>query len=158
MIALSNSLVLRSDILCFPREARVKHAIRERILSIRFRRYEPSQYESNELEDDRFVEGTYYPHLCKTRCFLVYREIAERLPDGGKICDLGFFPGTLLRQLKLLLNDRIQAYGVGLKVDQPFESFMRSYIEGCANIELDPFYSTSKARFEFHSTAKRSTP
>jgi SAM-dependent methyltransferase len=120
-----------------------------------FEKYEPSHYESNELEDDRFVDGTYYPYVCRTRCFLVYSEIAKRLPNGGKICDLGFFPGTLLRQLKLLLNDRIQAYGAGLKVDQSFESFMRPYIEGCVNIELDPFYSTSKTqiRVPFDSEA-----
>ena len=87
--------------------------------------YHPSKYESDELEDARFYDGTYYSHICKTRCYLVYREIAKRLSNNmSKIIDLGLFPGTLIRQLKVLLNDRISCYGAGLRIDDEFRRFM----------------------------------
>ena len=69
--------------------------------------YKASQYETAELKDTRFIEGTYYSYVCKTRCFLVYQEIARRLSGNAKIIDLGFFPGTLIRELKSLLKDKI---------------------------------------------------
>ena len=102
--------------------------------------YQPSPYESNELNDPRFHEGTYFSHVCKTRCYLVYRELARRISQRSKIIDLGFFPGTLIRQLKYFLNDKIACYGIGLNVDKAFENFMRPYLEECVNVELDPFY------------------
>jgi SAM-dependent methyltransferase len=105
--------------------------------------YEASRYESKELLDNRFKRGTYYSYVCKTRCFLVYREIAKQMVDGFKILDVGFFPGTLVRQLKMLLKDRIRCYGVGLNVDDDFENFMSPYLEKCAEVELDPFYAKS---------------
>lgn len=106
-----------------------------------FNYYKPSAYESDLISDERFTEGTYYHHLCRTRCFFVYREIINRLSIDSKILDIGFFPGTLVRQLKMLLNNKIHCYGVGQKVDKKFEKFMRPYIDECVNIELDPFYS-----------------
>jgi SAM-dependent methyltransferase len=109
-------------------------------------KYEPSSYESNELEDKRFYEGTYYSHVCRTRCFLVYREIARSLSGARTIIDLGVFPGTLVRQLKILLKDRISCYGAGLKIDDDFRDFMSPYVEKCIDIELDPFYLKSNDR------------
>ncbi len=106
-----------------------------------FNEYEPSIYESNELTDDRFREGTYYSHVCRTRCFYVYREIVNRLSVDSKILDIGLFPGTMIRQLKTLLGDGIHCHGIGQKVDSEFEASMEQYIESCVNIELDPFYS-----------------
>ena len=103
--------------------------------------YEPSIYESDELNDDRFYEGTYYSHVCWTRCFLVYREILKRLSIDSRIMDIGFFPGTIVRQLKMLFNGKITCYGIGQKIDEDFKKFMQPYIEQCVNIELDPFYS-----------------
>jgi SAM-dependent methyltransferase len=102
--------------------------------------YEPSLYESDELNDDRFYKGTYYSHVCWKRCFLVYREIARHLSIGSKIIDIGFFPGTLVRQLKELFNGKISCYGIGNKVDKEFIKFMQTYVEQCESIELDPFY------------------
>jgi SAM-dependent methyltransferase len=105
-----------------------------------FNQYEPSRYESDELGDDRFYQGTYYSHVCRTRCSIVYREITNRLSVDSRIVDFGFFPGTIIRQLKILLENRIYCYGVGQRVDEEFEKFMRPYTEECVNIELDPFY------------------
>ena len=70
-------------------------------------KYEPSEFETGELTDSRFYEGTNFSHICKTRCFLIYREMAERLKGCGKVIDFGFFPGTVLRQLKMLLNTKM---------------------------------------------------
>ena len=109
-------------------------------------KYEPSSYERNELEDKRFYEGTYYSHVCRTRCFLVYREIARSLSGIRTVIDLGIFPGTLVRQLKILLKDRISCYGAGLKIDDDFRDFMSSNVEKCIDIELDPFYLKSNDR------------
>jgi len=106
-----------------------------------FNQYEPSIYESDELNDDRFFEGTYYSHVCRTRSFLVYREILNRLSIDSRILDVGLFPGTIVRQLKMLLNGQIHCFGIGQKVDEEFKKFMQPYIEKCENIELDPFYS-----------------
>ena len=106
-----------------------------------FNQYEPSIYESNELNDARFFEGTYYSHVCRTRCFFVYREIINRLSVDSEILDIGLFPGTIIRQLKILLNSKIHCYGIGQKVDEKFEKFMQPYIEKCVNIDFDPFYS-----------------
>lgn len=103
--------------------------------------YEPSQYEIFPPEDTRFSSDVYYPHVCRTRCYMVYREIARRLPEGGKIIDFGFFPGTLLRQLKELLGDKIRGYGSGLKVDKDFEKYVAPFVEQCIYMELDPFYA-----------------
>ena len=116
-----------------------------------FKQYQPSLYESKELNDPRFHEGIYFSHLCKTRCYLVYREISSRLSNGGKIIDLGFFPGTLIRQLKGLLNSKLTYYGLGLNVDKKFDEFMRPYVESSVNLELDPFYlkSNDKIRIPF---------
>ena len=69
--------------------------------------YVPSIYESNELSDPRFKKNTYYSYICKTRCFLVYKEIVNRLSAGSKVIDLGCFPGTLIRELKDLLQTNI---------------------------------------------------
>ena len=113
-----------------------------------FNEYKPSFYESKELDDDRFEKGTYYSYICRTRCFLIYREIARRLIKDSKIIDLGFFPGTLIRQLKFLLNNKIICYGAGLNSDKSFESFMKPYIEDCVNLELDPFYSKSNSQIQ----------
>jgi len=110
--------------------------------------YEPSIYESDELSDDRFYEGTYYSHVCCTRCFLVYREIVNRLSINSRIIDIGFFPGTILRQLKMLFNSKISCYGIGQKVDENFKKFMEPYIEQCVNIELDPFYSKQNSQIQ----------
>ena len=63
-----------------------------------FNHYEPSIYEEDELEDERFYKGTYYSHVCRTRCFLVYKEISNRLSVGSRIVDFGFFPGTIKLQ------------------------------------------------------------
>lgn len=109
-------------------------------------KYEPSSYEKNELVDKRFYEGTSYSHLCRTRCFLVYREIARSLSGIRTVIDLGVFPGTLVRQLKILLKDRVLCYGAGLKIDDDFRNFMSSYVEKCIDIELDPFYLKSNDR------------
>jgi len=103
--------------------------------------YGPSIYESAELNDDRFYEGTYYSHVCWTRCFFVYREIVSRLSIDSRIIDIGFFPGTIIRQLKMLFNGKIACYGIGQKVDEEFKKLMQPYIEQVVNIELDPFYS-----------------
>jgi SAM-dependent methyltransferase len=108
-----------------------------------FKQYEPSIYESNELKDARFKENTYYSYICRTRCFLIYKEIVGRQSEGNKIIDLGFYPGTLIRELKALLQEKISCYGAGLKVDKDFESFMRPYVKECLEIELDPFYDKS---------------
>jgi SAM-dependent methyltransferase len=108
-----------------------------------FEKYEPSVYESNELKDPRFKTKTYYSYICRTRCFLVYKEIVSRLSTGSKVIDLGFFPGTLIRQLKILLQNNILCYGVDLNVDKKFESFMRAYVEKSDDIELDPFYKNT---------------
>jgi len=111
-------------------------------------KYEPSIYESNELKDSRFKKNTYYPYICKTRCFLVYKEIVSRLFTGSKVIDLGCYPGTLIRELKVLLQTNISCYGAGLNVDKKFESFMRPYIEECVDIELDPFYKKSSTKIK----------
>jgi SAM-dependent methyltransferase len=103
--------------------------------------YEPSLYESDEVADDRFYEGTYYSHVCRTRCFLVYKEIANRLFMDSKIIDIGIFPGTIVRQLKVLLKNKIFCYGIGQKIDHKFSESLRQYVEACVNVELDPFYS-----------------
>lgn len=105
------------------------------------RDYKPSVYESGELRDGRFAEGTYYHFLCRTRCYMVYREIVSRLSPGSRVVDIGVFPGTIIRQLKTLLKDGIFCCGVGQKVDPGFEEFMRPYVERCVNAELDPFYA-----------------
>lgn len=72
---------------------------------------------------------------------MVYQEIVRRLFQYSKVLDLGFFPGTLIRELKCLLKDKILCYGVGQNVDHQFASFIQSYVEGSVNTELDPFYS-----------------
>jgi SAM-dependent methyltransferase len=103
--------------------------------------YKPSQYELFPPEDTRFSGDVHYPHVCRTRCYLVYREIARQLPAGGKILDFGFYPGTLLRQLKELLGDKVQCYGSGLKVDEEFEKYVEPFVEQCVYMELDRFYA-----------------
>ncbi len=108
--------------------------------------YEPSSYESKELGSDRFHKGTCYSHLCRTRCYLVYREIASRLGDVRKIMDFGFFPGTVVRQLKILLGDRVTCFGAGVNLEEEFIGFMAPYVEQCIDVELDPFYSDSDER------------
>jgi SAM-dependent methyltransferase len=113
-----------------------------------FKQYKPSIYESNELKDVRFKENTYYSYICRTRCFLVYKEIVSRLSTGSKIIDLGFYPGTLIRELKFLLQKDISCYGAGLKVDKNFEAMMRPYIKECVEIELDPFYEQSNRNIQ----------
>lgn len=115
--------------------------------------YEPSIYENDELTDDRFVEGTYYSHVCRTRCFYVYREIVNRLSVGSRILDVGLFPGTIVRQLKMFLEGKILCYGVGQIVDEEFEKFMQPYIEKCVNIDLDPFYSKPCDQIPFEEGA-----
>ncbi|MFC2166469.1 methyltransferase domain-containing protein [Acidobacteriota bacterium] len=106
--------------------------------------YNPSNYESQELEDSRFKKGTYYSHICKTRCFLIYREIANNLHVKNKVIDFGFFPGTILRQLKILFNDDILCYGIGQKVDAKFEKYTESFVEETVLAEFDPFYQENK--------------
>lgn len=105
-----------------------------------FNRYKPSIYESNELKDARFKKNTYYSYICRTRCFLVYKEIVSRLAAGSRVIDLGFYPGTLIKELKILLQKNISCYGAGLKVDKNFEAAMQPYVKDCIEIELDPFY------------------
>jgi len=102
--------------------------------------YQPSKYERNELHDSRFKKGTYYSHVCKTRSYLVYREIAKNIEKISKILDLGFFPGTILRQLKIIFYSQIRCYGVGLNIDDEFRNYMVDYLENCFDLELDPFY------------------
>lgn len=114
-----------------------------------FNEYDPSIYESDELNDNRFFEGTYYSHVCRTRFFLVYREIMNRLSVGSRVLDVGFFPGTLIRQLKIFLKEKINCYGVGQKVDEKFEDFMQPYIEECVNVDFDPFYSKQYGQIKF---------
>jgi len=113
-----------------------------------FNQYEPSIYESNELNDDRFFKGTYYSHVCRTRCFFVYREVVERLSVDSKIMDIGLFPGTIIRQLKMLLGEKVECYGAGQKIDMEFEKFIKAYVEKCVNTELDPFYLKEDQRAE----------
>lgn len=113
-----------------------------------FNRYEPSVYESEELNDERFYEGTYYSHICRTRCFFVYREIINRLSVNSKIIDIGIYPGTIVRQLKMLMKNKIYCYGIGKKVDEEFEKFMQPYIEECLRVELDPFYSKKNEQIQ----------
>jgi SAM-dependent methyltransferase len=108
------------------------------------KKYKASQYESIGPEDLRFAEGTGYSHVCKTRCFMVYREIVRRLPEYSKVLDLGFFPGTLIRELKHLLKDKILCYGAGKNIDKQFASFMQPYIGDSVDVELDPFYSKTE--------------
>ena len=103
--------------------------------------YQPSKYEWNELNDSRFKEGTYYSHVCKTRSYLVYREIAKNKEKISKILDMGFFPGTILRQLKIIFHSQIHCYGVGLNIDNEFRNYMLDYLEDCFDLELDPFYA-----------------
>ena len=113
-----------------------------------FKEYQPSAYEKFDSEDLRFPEGIYYPHVCKTRYFYCYREIAHRLAKGSgevvKVLDLGIFPGALVRVLKNLLGNRVCCYGAGLKVDRNFEAYMKPYLEQCVSTEFDPFYSKSE--------------
>jgi len=103
--------------------------------------YEPSSYELFGPEDTRFTGDTSFSHVCKTRCFRVYREIATRVPNGAKVIDLGLYPGTMVRQLKTLLGSRVLCYGGGLKVAADFQEHMGPYLESCVNTELDPFYA-----------------
>ena len=106
--------------------------------------YENSpDYESDELKDPRFYEGTYYSYVCKTRCYLVYREIISRLHNGAKIIDFGCYPGTLIKVLKKLLGDNISCYGLGQGIDPKFEKYLSPYVDGIVNAELDPFYLDS---------------
>ena len=111
-----------------------------------FNQYKPSIYESNELKDARFKKNTYYSHICRTRCFLVYKEIVKRLSSGSKIIDLGFYPGTLIRELKELLQKDILCYGAGQKVDKDFKAMIRPYVQECIEIEMDPFYEESNRK------------
>lgn len=115
--------------------------------------YEPSPYESKELEDARFETGTYYSHLCRTRSYLVYREIARRFDGSTKIIDFGFFPGTLVRQLKILLGDKVTCFGAGVSLEKKFLRFMAPYVEDSVDVELDPFYchSDKSIRVPFES-------
>jgi len=113
-----------------------------------FKQFKPSVYESNELKDARFKENTYYSYICRTRCFLVYKEIIGRLSAGSKVIDLGFYPGTLIRELKVLLQENITCYGAGLKVDKDFKSFIQPYVKECIEIELDPFYEKSNSNIQ----------
>jgi len=55
--------------------------------------------------------------------------------------DIGFFPGTILRQLKIIFHSQIHCYGVGLNIDNEFRNYMLDYLENCFDLELDPFYS-----------------
>lgn len=107
-------------------------------------RYPPSPYESNELKDGRFLPGTYYSHLCRTRCCLVYQALVRNLVANCRVVDLGAFPGTLIRELKMLLEERIHCYAVGLKMDDDFRAFIAPYVECSVNADFDPFYSKSQ--------------
>lgn len=113
-----------------------------------FNQYNPSIYESNELKDVRFKKNTYYSYICRTRCFLVYKEIVDRLAAGSRIIDLGFYPGTLLKELKVLLQKNISCYGAGLKVDKSFKAAMQPYVKESIQIELDPFYEKSNRNIQ----------
>lgn len=106
-----------------------------------FNRYRPSKYERNELTDKRFKEGTYYSHICKTRAYLVYREVARYINGACRIVDFGFYPGTILRQLKIIFGSKVRCHGVGLNVDDAFRNFMSPFLEECFDFEFDPFYS-----------------
>jgi SAM-dependent methyltransferase len=59
---------------------------------------------------------------------------------------MGFYPGTLIRELKYLLKDKVKCYGAGQKVDTQFTSYIKPYIEECISAELDPFYVNNKEK------------
>ena len=58
--------------------------------------------------------------------------------------DLGVYPGTLTRILKNLLGENILCSGAGLKIDEHFEKFTKTFLQKCVYAELDPFYAQSK--------------
>lgn len=119
-----------------------------------FNEYEPSPYEQDELNDERFYDGTYYSHVCRTRSFLVYREIVNRLSINSKVIDIGMFPGTIIRQLKTLLKNNISCYGIGQKIDKEFKEFILPYLEECANVEMDPFYLKTSRQIQIPFAGK----
>jgi SAM-dependent methyltransferase len=61
---------------------------------------------------------------------------------------MGFYPGTMIRELKVLLQKNILCYGAGLNVSEEFSSFMQPYIEKCVDVELDPFYMRSNNKIK----------
>jgi SAM-dependent methyltransferase len=105
-----------------------------------FHRYQPSKYEQKELTDPRFKEGTNYSHICKTRSYLIYKEVYRNIDHFRSIVDFGFFPGTILRQLKMIFDSKIRFFGVGLNIDDAFRDFMSTVLDGCFDVEFDPFY------------------
>ena len=110
-----------------------------------FKEYKPSVYEQFGPEDTRFFDDAVYPHICRTRYFYIYRQIASQVLNDPekqlKLLDLGFFPGTLIRILKVLLGENISCYGSGLKLDEAFIAYITPFIDGVEYAEFDPFYN-----------------
>lgn len=108
--------------------------------------YRPSQSEVTLLDptvDTRFPPDVKYAMISKSRCYKTYRAVVGELSRVGrnlKVLDLGFFPGTLIRELKELLGEQVWCYGAGLKVDPQVEQEVGPYVEDCFYKEFDPYY------------------
>lgn len=116
-------------------------------------KYQPTAYESGELTDPRFKKSVWYSHVCKTRSFLIYQAIASHLRKGSHVVDFGFFPGTIIRQLKILFKEDIVLYGVGQKVDEEFRQALGQDVKECVLAEFDPFYRDSNIGIPLESNS-----
>ena len=109
-----------------------------------FRDHKPSAYEKFGPDDTRFFDDAFYSHICRTRYFFIYRQIASQVCNDPekkfKVLDLGFFPGCLIRILKGLLGENISCSGSGLKLNKDFLSHIAPFMEKVEYAEFDPFY------------------
>ena len=111
--------------------------------------FEPSrfdQFDRANAENDKFRPGVGHHHVCETRCFLVYREVAHQLREHGRLLDIGFYPGILVRVLKSLMGGRVECHGIGNQVTGEFAGFISPFVASLQAVDLDPFYSQSTPR------------
>ncbi len=121
-----------------------------------FRRFLHERFEASAYDcfDRSNPENAKYPpdvghhHLCETRCFLVYRELARLTSGSIRHMDLGFYPGILVRILKALLGDGIESHGAGNQLTPEFRDFISSSLATTQAVDFDPFYSQTPARID----------
>jgi SAM-dependent methyltransferase len=87
--------------------------------------YRPSPFETFDDHDPRFTRALHHALKSRDRLFVALESGLRRLPAGeATIADLGPFPGSLLRLLRML-RPRARLIGAGLMVAPEFVRFMR---------------------------------
>jgi len=113
--------------------------------------FEPSDIEKRDIPKEIYYKNSHFASINWKRYYYILKYFQEYRPeDCERILDIGAYPGTLVRLLRMYLKNKAEISVVGLNFGEEFLNEMKKIDVECFETDVDPpYYKITNHPFPF---------